>query len=436
MSGDDRASGAVAAPGEVVLERASRAFALRHERSRTLKEAALGRARAGRSWRSSARALDAVDLRVAPGEAVGVIGRNGAGKTSTLRCLAGIVPLDSGRAECGGRTVSLIELGAGFHDDFTGRENIYLNGALHGFDRTQMEARMEAIVEFSELGAFIDAPVKAYSSGMQLRLGFSIVAQLDADVMLIDEVLAVGDESFQRKCLARISERINDGATLVLVSHDPMAIERICRRVVVLEHGAVVFDGPVVAGLLFYHSLLGTERGASRSLRPADGSASEPGRIELTELDLRDADGASRRAFRPGEALRVELALRCATPTQRAVAALEVRDQRGERCFRTVATIGAVAGVVEVTFDVPRLALLGGDYDLAAGVFDQDAPPGALLDRVAHFSVAPTGDGEGVADLRGRWSVRGRAQPAGEPVTESRAAEPDPRTPPARTARP
>src|SRR4051794_25826610 len=228
------------------------------ERSRTLKEILIRRSLAGRS---RVEALHDVSLRIAPGEAVGLVGRNGAGKTSTLRCLAGIVPLDSGRAECGGRVVSLLELGAGFGPEFSGRENIYLNGALHGFDREEIEERVEAIVDFSELGDFIDVPVKAYSSGMFLRLGFSIAAFLDADAMLIDEILAVGDESFQRKCLERISTRMAAGTTLVLVSHDPTAIERVCRRVVVLDAGRVAFDGEVAEGLLFYHRLLGAEAG-------------------------------------------------------------------------------------------------------------------------------------------------------------------------------
>ena len=227
-------------PGEIVLDGASRSFTLTHERSRTLKELFVSR---GGGEGGAVAALDGVDLRIEPGEAVGLIGRNGAGKTSTLRCLAGIVPLDSGSAECGGRTVSLLELGAGFGPDFSGRENIYLNGALHGFGREEMEQRVQQMIDFSELGDFIDVPVKAYSSGMQLRLGFSIVAHLDADVMLIDEILAVGDESFQRKCMARIAERMAAGTTLVLVSHDPSAIERICRRVVVLDDGKVAFDG-------------------------------------------------------------------------------------------------------------------------------------------------------------------------------------------------
>jgi ABC-type polysaccharide/polyol phosphate transport system ATPase subunit len=382
-----------------MLERATRSFRVSQERSRTLKELFVGRGRGG--GRRRVEALHEVSLRIAPGEAVGLIGRNGAGKTSTLRCLAGIVPLDSGRAECGGRVVSLLELGAGFGPDFSGRENIYLNGALHGFDRAEIEARIEDIIGFSELGDFIDVPVKAYSAGMFLRLGFSIAAFLAADVMLIDEILAVGDESFQRKCLARIAERMEAGATLVLVSHDPSAIERVCRRVVVLDGGRVRFDGEVAEGLLFYHRLLGVGSGGSRSLRPGERAT-----LEVLELELKDAEGRVRHAVRPGEQLRVEMTV--GGEASRAMMALEVRDQRGERCFRTDAALGAVEGELAVSFDVPRLALLGGDYDVAVGAYDQDAPAGGMLDRVAGLTVAQTLEGEGVVDLRGSWTVAGR----------------------------
>jgi ABC-type polysaccharide/polyol phosphate transport system ATPase subunit len=340
-----------------------------------------------------------VSLRIAPGEAVGMVGRNGAGKTSTLRCLAGIVPLDSGRAECGGRVVSLLELGAGFGPDFSGRENIYLNGALHGFAREEIEERVDRIIEFSELGDFIDVPVKAYSAGMYLRLGFSIAAHLDADVLLIDEILAVGDESFQRKCLARIREQMEAGATLVLVSHDPTAIERACARVVVLDGGRVAFDGPVAEGLLFYHRLLGTEGRGVSSLRAAGSGA-----LSVASLQLLDADARARHMFRPGEAMRVELVLDAPAPVARGVVAMEVRSTAGETLFRTDASVGPVHGRGEVTFDIARLALLGGDYDLAVAASDQDAPQ--VMDRLARFSVATTSDGEGVVDLRGEWTVR------------------------------
>jgi ABC-type polysaccharide/polyol phosphate transport system ATPase subunit len=244
-------------PGEIVLEHATRTFSVRADRGRTLKEMLLRR-RHERVGPPPVQALCDVNLHIEPGQTVGIVGRNGAGKSSTLRVLAGIIPLDSGTVACGGEIVSLLEIGAGFGRDFSGRENIYLNGALHGLGRSQIDERLESIVAFSELGHFIDAPVKTYSSGMFLRLGFAIAAHLDADILLIDEVLAVGDEAFQRKCLARIAQRIEAGTTLVLVSHDADLIERRCERVIVLDGGRVVCDGPATEAMAFYHRLMGT----------------------------------------------------------------------------------------------------------------------------------------------------------------------------------
>lgn len=384
-------------PGEVTLEAASRSFLLRpDERARTLKELFVRR---GRRDGSRVAALDDVTLHVEPGEAVGLVGRNGAGKTSTLRCLAGIVPLDSGRAECGGRVVSLLELGAGFGAEFTGRENVFLNGALHGFEKDEIEQRLEDIVAFSELGEFMDVPVRAYSAGMYLRLGFSIAAFLDVDVLLIDEVLAVGDESFQRKCLRRIAERMVEGATLILVSHDPSAIERVCRRVVVLDAGRVQFDGTTAEGLLFYHRLLGARPDDARRERRGPG-------VDVLGMQLRDSEDRARSAFRPGETVRV--ALRVAGPAERAVVAIEIRDSDGGRLFRTDTTLGAIEGETEVVYEIPRLGLLGGDYDLVVGAGDHDAPPAGTLDRVMRLSVSETFEAEGLVDLRGEWQVRER----------------------------
>jgi hypothetical protein len=233
---------------------------------------------------------------------------------------------------------------------------------------------------------------------MYLRLGFSIVAHLDADVLLIDEILAVGDESFQRKCLARIGEQMEAGATLVLVSHDPSAIERACERVVVLDGGHVAFDGAVAEGLLFYHRLLGTERASAAVLRRGHGP------LAVAALELLDADARPRHMFRPGETMRVEVALDAPAPVARGLVALEVRSVAGDALFRTDWSVGPVHGRTEVTFDIPRLALLGGDYDLAVAASDQDAPE--AMDRLARFSVAAASDGEGVVDLRGEWTVR------------------------------
>jgi ABC-type polysaccharide/polyol phosphate transport system ATPase subunit len=385
------------AAGEIVLERTSRSFSVRADRGSTLKELVIGPRGGGPE---AVRALRDVSLHIRPGETVGLIGRNGAGKSSTLRVLAGIVPPDSGRVEVGGRVVTLLELGAGFSRDFSGRENIELNGALHGLGRAQVDARMDDIIAFSELGSFVDVPVKTYSAGMYLRLGFAIAAYLDADVLLIDEVLAVGDEAFQRKCLRRIAERIALGGTLVLVSHDPGAIERVCERVVVLDAGEVVFDGPTTEGLLFYHRLLGTEVPDDLPARRAGDAA-----VEIAALELEDEEGRRCRVFRPGDPLRVALELHPRAPVSSARVELEVRDQHGTSLFATETEAPLGAEPAPLTFEVPRLALLGGDYDLVLSARAGDDPEGVRFDRVLGFSVANDPEARGVADLRGSWSA-------------------------------
>jgi ABC-type polysaccharide/polyol phosphate transport system ATPase subunit len=393
----------VTAPGEIVLSDASRAFSVRGDRGRTLKELILRRD-AG-DGPPPVQALDGVSVHVQPGETVGIVGRNGAGKSSTLRVLAGIVPLDSGTVECGGRIVSLLELGAGFGREFSGRENIELSGALHGLGRAEVESLIDPIIAFSELGHFIDVPVKTYSSGMLVRLGFAIAAHLDADVMLIDEVLAVGDEAFQRKCLRRISERIAAGATLVLVTHDAGAIERVCERVVVLDAGRVIFDGGVADGLLFYHRLMGTEHGAGESVRPAGDRL-----LTLTDVELQGEDGHRRQFFATGEPLRMVVSLHAAQPVSGARLAVEFRDVSGRPVFRTGTPVELVDGRAQMAFEIPQLPLLGGDYDIALGAGGGEAEPEP--DRVVHFSVAETQGATGVVDLRGEWRA---ATPAEAP---------------------
>ena len=384
-------------PGEIVLRDATRSFNVRADQARTLKGMLFG-ARGGEAGPAPVPALQGVTLTIEPGETVGMVGRNGAGKTSTLRVLAGIVPLQAGEAGCGGRVVSLLELAAGFSRDFSGRDNVYLQGALYGLDKVQMEERIERIIEFSELGSFIDIPVKTYSSGMFVRLGFSIAAHLDADVLLIDEVLAVGDEAFQRKCLRRISDQIAAGTTVVLVSHDAGAIERVCERVVVLDAGRVVFDGPTAEGLLHYHRVMGTEHSGGESFRPPAARA-----VDVASVELRDGLGRASSVFRGGAPLNVFVDLRAVEAVQRAELVLELRSQEGARVFRTTTVIEFGADrQAQVAFEIPDLALLGGDYDLQLG-----APS---LDRTVRFSVASEPGPEGVVDLRGSWralSVQG-----------------------------
>ena len=218
-------------------------FRLVHERNVTLKEAAVRFLRGQRRKVEAFRALEAISFEVGAGEALGVVGHNGSGKTTLLRLLAGVLSPTSGRIEMNGRVTTLIELGAGFSPDLSGEENVYLAGALYGFSRAEMKEKLDRIVEFAELEKFIGVPVKNYSSGMSARLGFSIATDVDPDILLVDEVLAVGDDSFQQRCATRMNGFRDEGKTIVLVSHDLTMIREFCSHAVLLDHGRIVAHG-------------------------------------------------------------------------------------------------------------------------------------------------------------------------------------------------
>lgn len=222
----------------------SKQFVLRHTRS--IKEAVVWLAK-GRKGDLSEKfhALKNVTVEIATGETVALLGLNGSGKSTLLKHISGVMLPDSGSVRTRGRVAGLIEVGAGFHPDLSGRDNVFLNGAILGMTEQQVKDRFEDIVEFSEIGQFIDTEVKFYSSGMYLRLAFSVAVHTDPEVFLIDEILAVGDEPFQRKCINKIEELARDGKTLVVVSHDLDLVSRICRRGVLLNHGELQYDGPI-----------------------------------------------------------------------------------------------------------------------------------------------------------------------------------------------
>ncbi len=228
----------------------SKEFVLRHTRS--IKEAVVWLAK-GRKGDMSQKfhALKNVSLDVKSGETVALLGLNGSGKSTLLKHISGVMLPDSGTVRTRGRVAGLIEVGAGFHPDLSGRDNVYLNGAILGMTEQQIKDRFDDIVEFSDIGQFIDTEVKFYSSGMYLRLAFSVAVHTDPEVFLIDEILAVGDEPFQRKCIGKIQELARNGKTLVVVSHDLDLVSRICARGVVLEHGHVLFDGNIDSAVEF-----------------------------------------------------------------------------------------------------------------------------------------------------------------------------------------
>ncbi|WP_307115340.1 ABC transporter ATP-binding protein [Sinomonas atrocyanea] len=228
----------------ITVQGVRKEFVLRHTRS--LKEAVMWILR-GRRGDISKKfdALKDVSLHVEEGETVALMGLNGSGKSTLLKLISGVLQPDAGSVRTRGRVAGLIEVGAGFHHDLSGRDNVYLNGAILGMSEQQIDAMFDSIVEFSEIGEFIDTEVKFYSSGMYLRLAFSIAVHTDPEVFLIDEILAVGDEPFQRKCISKIKELAAAGKTLFVVSHDLDLVSTICERGVLLEHGKVIMDGEV-----------------------------------------------------------------------------------------------------------------------------------------------------------------------------------------------
>ena len=231
-------------PVAIEVKKINKQFVLRHTRS--LKETIVWLF-TGRKGDLSKKfhALHDVDLEVQEGETVALLGLNGSGKSTLLKHISGVMLPDTGSVRTRGKVAGLIEVGAGFHHDLSGRDNVYLNGAILGMTEAQIDEQFDSIVDFAEIGEFIDTEVRFYSSGMYLRLAFSVAVHTDPEVFLVDEILAVGDEPFQRKCLDKIKELSAAGKTLVVVSHDLELVSRICDRGVVLQHGNVVFDGPI-----------------------------------------------------------------------------------------------------------------------------------------------------------------------------------------------
>ena len=391
--------------GEIRVENLSRRFRVRVRGTNTLKSVAL--------LRSHSRPVDVWALRgvsfdVEPGSGLALIGRNGSGKSTLLRVVAGIIKPTQGRVDVGGRIGTLLELGAGFHPDFTGRENVYLNGSILGLKRAYIRERFDEIVAFAELEDFIDVPVRTYSSGMFMRLGFAVASHLNADVLLLDEVFAVGDGAFQRKCLERILEFTRNGGTIVFVSHDSSAVERLCERAILLRDGRVTFDGATHDALTEYHALLADERDPAERA----GGLTEWGSGEARIRDARvcGSDGEEREHLGGGDPFSLRLML----AVERAIApprlSYELRDE-ADRLLAggalDTADVGwpEAAGQVAVRFDVPSLPLAHGHFHFALSLAAPES--GHVYHRVEHaapFAVYPGGGERGAVLLDGTWT--------------------------------
>lgn len=232
-------------------------------------------------------ALNGVSFEVKKGERVGIIGHNGAGKSTLLKLISRVTAPTSGSIGMNGRVASMLEVGTGFHPELTGRENIYMNGAILGMTKKEIDAKMDDIIEFSECRQFIDTPVKRYSSGMYVKLAFSVAAHLDSEIMIMDEVLAVGDMAFQKKCLDKMSDvSKSEGRTILYVSHNMNTIRQLCDRVIVLDHGKVVFDGDVEEGILIYLNANSKDEGTFYDLSDRERPGNESGKAKLLSLEF------------------------------------------------------------------------------------------------------------------------------------------------------
>jgi lipopolysaccharide transport system ATP-binding protein len=392
--------------GEISVQGVSRRFRVHARDAHTLKELFVQR---GRTGATDVWALRDVSLDVARGEAVGLIGRNGSGKTTLLRLVAGIIKPTSGTVRAAGRIGSLLELGAGFHPDFTGRENVFLNGAIQGLRRGDIRERFDEIVAFGELEHAIDRPVRTYSSGMTMRLGFAIAAFLDADILLLDEVFAVGDEAFQRKCFGRIFRFKQEGGTIVFVSHDASAVERLCERSVLLDHGRLAFDGPTRDAVARYRRTLADETDPAE--RGAGLREWGSGEATIASAELVGKEGGKRLQFLSGEpfALRVAVESPDGVPPPRLQ--LELRDDAGTLVSGEAVDLRELGwaggnGRLLVRFDIGSLPLADGRFHLRLGLTDESGERlYHWLDDALVFVVYPGGDERGVVRFEGRWML-------------------------------
>lgn len=371
-------------------------------------------------------AIDAVSFQVRRGSTFGVIGENGSGKSTTLKLLAGITKPTRGSLAIDGRVSALIELGAGFHPEISGRENVVINGIMLGLTRRAIEQRFDEIVEFAELSEFIDAPVKTYSSGMYARLGFAVAIHVDPEVLLIDEVLAVGDEGFTRKCLDKMGEFRRRGKTIVIVTHSLGLVEKMCDEVLWLRHGRVADHGDpkrVVDAYLTYVAG-GEEAHLARSQAKAgqgeaqetgdDGSGRRQGRwgnreIEIAAVSLRDSAGKERHVFVPGERLVVTLKARAARVVEDFVFGIGLFTVDGVSVYGTNTHLEdfrarRFEGEGEVSFEIDDLRLVEGTYLVDVAVHAKDGTPYDYHRGKYSFRVKSHVKDVGVYRPAHRWS--------------------------------
>jgi ABC-2 type transport system ATP-binding protein len=372
----------------------SKQFTLRSDKS--LKERMVN-FRRGRQHAERFYALKDISFELEAGQTLGLIGRNGSGKSTLLKIIGGILTPDTGFVERRGRLAALLELGAGFHGDLTGRENIYLNAAILGLSKRQTQRYFDDIVDFSEIEEFLDTQVKFYSSGMYVRLAFSVAIHVDPEILLIDEVLAVGDEPFQRKCMERIKQFQLDGRTIVFVTHGLDTVRQLCDRVVLLESGDVVVDGPPMQALREFRD---------RYTAGVEPTQDQPGehRVEIAKVLVTDGNGRPKNTFAPGDDLAVEIDVVAHQPTDDWVVGIAVYNQLDTLIFGTNTRLlniklPPVSGHRRVRYSFRDIPLTEAQYFLSVHVHPYTGPMYHALERTAAFRVYSADEMDGVVHM-------------------------------------
>jgi ABC-2 type transport system ATP-binding protein len=395
-------------PVAVQADSVSKRYRIYHNKSRTLKETLFQ----GRGQYEDFDALSDVTLTVREGESVGILGANGSGKSTLLKLFARIIRPDRGSVTVNGTVSALLEVGAGFHPEYTGRENIYLYGALLGLSRAEINARFGEIVEFSGLERFIDNPVKNYSSGMYMRLGFAVAIHVDPDVILIDEVLAVGDASFQKRCLDRIADLQGAGRTIVFVSHDLGTMRELCQRAIWLHDGRVMVDGPADRAIGLYTQSQ-DRRGQAQGVDTGRLRRWGSGEATIEGVRLLDASGVDTKSLRHGEAASIELEVACRQHLPGVAAGVGVFKRDGTYCTGLNMNADGTAasftsGRHQLRLHLEKLTLNPGSYLLDIALFESST--GDIYDfssRETVLEIDGSGRREGIFEMPHRWVADG-----------------------------
>ena len=386
-----------------------KSFRVYLDKGRTLKELVLFSKRRKYEER---QVLQGISFEVKKGEALGLIGHNGCGKSTTLKLLTRIMYPDSGTIEMRGRVSSLIELGAGFHPDMSGRQNIYTNASIFGLTRKEIDTRVDNIIEFSELEAFIDNPVRTYSSGMYMRLAFAVAINVDADILLVDEILAVGDANFQAKCFNKLREIKANGTTIVIVSHSLGQIEEICERSIWIHEGKIQKEGNPREVHPAYLEYMGQKRPEAASEKvKSEGERPGDGRVRIKTVEVILGKEGESNVFRTGEPVTLGIAYNVIERVEEASIGLEVYNGNGVKCYSTDTRTEKMDYIRlekdgEIHLILENLELLNGKYTMDFSIKSKDNFPIDSYAKAFSFEMYSDVKDTGISRLAHKWDIR------------------------------